>query len=246
MDLQEFLVMDKKNDSTMEAFFKNMKAHKYLHEEIEKIDKAFHSQTTLEGAWAPDISTEQALNLLHKAGKKFNLDIGVDVAASTLWNGKFYKYKNKLLTRDQQIEYISHLIHGFNLYYIEDPLEQEDFDGFSQLNHKKCLIAGDDLTTTNPERLQKALDFGSINAVIIKPNQIGSLIKTKQVIDMAKQNHIVPVLSHRSGETLDNTLAHLAVGFETPILKIGILGRERTSKIRELIKIEKEISNRTT
>jgi len=241
LDFQEFLVMDAASKTMQEKFFNNMKAHKILQQELKLIDKTFSNQTTIEGAWAPNISNEQALSIVQQVAKKLGLKYGIDIAASTFWNERKYKYRDKTLTREQQIDYVNQLIQEYTPDYVEDPLEQNDFDGFSQLKQSKCLICGDDLTVTNPERFQKALDFHSINAIIIKPNQIGSLIKTKQVIDTAKKNHITPVISHRSRETLDNTLAHLAVGFEIPIMKIGIIGRERTEKIKELIRIEKEI-----
>jgi enolase len=241
LDFQEFLVMEKSSGSIKDSFFSNMKAHKLIHEELSILDSSFSGKTTIEGAWAPTISNEQALALLSSVAKTLGLNSGVDIAASTFYKDGIYHYRSQKLRREQQIEYLLSIMEKYSLRYIEDPLEQEDFDGFSQLMKGNRLICGDDLTATNPERLKKAIDFHSINAVIIKPNQIGSLIKTKKAIDMAKKHHIIPVLSHRSRETEDNTLAHLAVGFEAPILKIGILGKERTSKITELARIEKEL-----
>jgi len=241
LEFQEFLITDPHSKTVQEKFFRNMQAHKLLQQELEVMDKNFRNQTTLEGAWAPNLSNEQALSLMHQVAKKLHMNFGIDIAASTFYKKNKYIYRTKTMTREEQIRYINHLIREYEPFYIEDPLEQDDFDGFSQLEHHNCLIVGDDLTATNPERLQKAVDFHSINAVIIKPNQVGSLIKTKEVIDLARKNHITPILSHRSGETEDNTLAHLAVGFELPILKIGIIGRERLSKIKELIRIEGEL-----
>jgi len=103
----------------------------------------------------------------------------------------------------------------------------------------KCLITGDDLICTKYERLKKAIQKNSINAVIIKPNQNGSLIETKKVVDLAHENGIKTIISHRSGETMDSTIAHLAVGWQIPIIKTGVLGRERLTKLNELVKIER-------
>ena len=158
--------------------------------------------------------------------------------------GGEYNYKNysyslskTALSRKEQVGFINKLILDYGIEYVEDPLQENDFNGFKEIN--ASLVCGDDLVCTNIERLEKAL--GKINCIIVKPNQIGSLIKTKEAIDFAKENKIIPVISHRSGETMDNIISHLAVGFEIPYIKLGIYGRERTAKIKELIKIEKKI-----
>lgn len=239
LDFQEFLTIDEKAKSVSDAFFKNMKMHKSVLEEIDDVDKGFDRKKTIEGAWAPEISNIKALEIMRKVSKRLKCKIGLDIAASNFYEDGGYKYKDgRRLSREEQIDFVNELIKKNKLYYVEDGLEQEDFDGFSQIKRRKCLVVGDDLITTNPKRLKKAIDFHSINGVIIKPNQIGSIIKTKEVIDMAKKHHITPVISHRSGETSDNTISHIAVGFEIPIIKIGITGEERISKIKELIKIE--------
>ena len=132
------------------------------------------------------------------------------------------------------------------MFYVEDPFDESDFDGFSQLTSKvgdKCLICGDDLFVTNKELLAKGIEKKAANAIIIKPNQIGSLSDTYATVKLAKENDIVPVVSHRSGETTDETIAHLAVGFQAPMIKTGAIGGERIAKLNELIRIEEEMLN---
>jgi len=173
-----------------------------------------------------------------------NLKIGLDVAASSFWDGKNYVYRDKQFSPKEQIDYISLLIEKYKLHYFEDPLHQEDFLGFAKLTEKykdQCMICGDDLTVTNIDRLKKAIEKKSINAMIIKPNQNGSLLDTADVIKAAKKHKLYLIISHRSGETLDTSIAHLAVGFEIPMIKCGIYGKERKIKLSEISKIGRQI-----
>jgi enolase len=137
------------------------------------------------------------------------------------------------------------LIERYNLVYVEDPLDEEDFSGFKELmakiKNKDTMIVGDDLTTTNIHRTERAFRAGAINAMIIKPNQIGSLIEVKKVVEFCKKNKIKTIFSHRSGETMDYILADLAFGFQADYIKTGIYGRERLIKLKRLIDIEKKM-----
>lgn len=241
LEFQEFLIIDKEGKSFFESAFKNKKVHRILCEKLEKLDKNFKNHVTSEGAWCPDLDIETVLDLLKKVCKKFKLKLGIDVAASQFFKNGKYCYRNKILNRDEQIDYINRLIKKYELYYVEDPLEENDFKGFSLINKKNCLIVGDDLTVTNLERVRKALINNSINGLIIKPNQCGSLIMVKDVIDFANKCNVVNIISHRSGETLDSTISDLAVGFNIPIIKCGVFGKEREAKINRLIDIEKEL-----
>jgi len=151
---------------------------------------------------------------------------------------------NESKVRYRPVETVIEEIEKYKLHYIEDPLMEEDFKGFAKLNSKfgtKCMITGDDLTVTNMERLKLALKNKSINSMIIKPNQNGSLISTKEVIEEANKNKLYLIISHRSGETNDATISHLAIGFKIPIIKCGIFGEEREVKLKEIIKIENQI-----
>ena len=128
----------------------------------------------------------------------------------------------------------------YELYYLEDPVEENDFDGFSELRGKTpAMVVGDDLTVTNMTRLKKALQSRSVNAIIVKPNQNGSLLKVKEICDFCKSKEIAIVFSHRSGETLDTTIADLALAWKADFIKTGIFGKEREAKLNRLIQIEK-------
>ena len=204
-----------------------------------------------EGAWETNKTNEEVLDImikvrndLRKQGK--NVFIGLDVAGSSFYKNNRYGYKNKrvILNKSGQIKYIKKLIKKYEIYYTEDPLEENDFYGFTELRKAKSFIVGDDLTTTNPDRLKKAIGMRSINAIIVKPNQIGSLIKTKQVIDIAKANNITTIISHRSGETIDDTIADLAVSWDCDFIKTGIYGKVREAKLKRLIEIEKRLKRK--
>ena len=170
------------------------------------------------------------------------------MASSEFWDsdkGK-YVYNQDGIERDtgEQVEYVKDIIETYGMFYVEDPFDENDFEGFAQLTSAcgdKCLICGDDLFVTNREILQKGIDEKAANAIIIKPNQIGSLSQTYATVKLAKENGIVPVVSHRSGETTDETIAHLAVAWGSPIIKTGAVGGERIAKLYELIRIEEEL-----
>jgi len=205
-------------------------------------------KTNDEGAWETDKTNEEILDIMKKVVEKFKqqgkkIVIGLDIAASSFYKNMIYDYKNspQELNKAQQINYIKELINKYHIYYLEDPLEENDFSGFRNLIKKGCFIVGDDLTTTNPERLKKAIRVKSINAIIIKPNQIGSLIKTKQVIGLAKKYKIATIISHRSGETMDNTISDLGIAWGCDFIKTGIYGKTRKSKLKRLINIENSL-----
>jgi len=241
LEFQEFLIIDRESKSFFDSAFKNKKVHQILLEKLQKLDSNFKNQKTSEGAWSPNLSIEDVLHLLKKVCKKYKLRIGVDIAASQFYKNGKYVYKDKTLNRDEQIDYVNRLIKKYDLYYIEDPLEENDFKGFSLISKKNCLVVGDDLTVTNIDRVRKALMNNSINGLIIKPNQCGSLVKMKEVLDFSNNCNVVNIISHRSGETLDSTISDLAVGFNIPIIKCGVFGKEREAKINRLIDIEKSL-----
>jgi enolase len=174
-------------------------------------------------------------NMIDEFGVKIHC--GIDIASSQFFN-KRYNYKNsaKMLDKKNQIIYMAEIADKF--YYLEDPLDENDFDGFKELRKKtKGLIIGDDLTVTNLDRIIRATKKKSINAVIIKPNQNGSLIAVKDIVDFCRKNNIKTIFSHRSGETSENILADLAFGFQADFIKTGICGRGRDDKLNRLIDI---------
>ena len=133
------------------------------------------------------------------------------------------------------------LVERYGLFSVEDPLEEEDFAGYARLTALvggKCHVIGDDLFATNVERLQKGIRIRAANAILIKPNQIGTLSGAKAAVDLAHRHGYATVMSHRSGETTDETIAHLAVAFGCLGIKTGAVGGERIAKLNELIRIE--------
>jgi len=239
-DFQEFLLIP--NEKSVEKNFEiNKKIKAELKEILLREDNKFKGEKNDEDAWKTSMNEKEILEIL----KKIKMPIGIDAASSTFYKRKNYNYNNPKFKRStkEQFEYINNLLRNFGIFYIEDPFEENDFESFSELLKKfpDRLIVGDDLTTTNPERLKKAIKMKSINAIIVKPNQIGSLSEVKEVVELAKKNNIKIVFSHRSGETEENILADLAFGFQADFFKCGITGKEREVKIKRLIEIENSL-----
>lgn len=248
-DFQEFLIIPKMTNFSDASF-----VMKKVHEEIGKRLKEMNACGELndENAWSTSLSNEECLKILDEVRRMIesevggDIEIGVDVASSSFYNGKNYVYRNPeaSLSNKEQISYVSELVENENIFYVEDVLHEEAFEYFKLFREKnkgKCLVVGDDLTVTNVKRFIEAIKNKSINAIIVKPNQIGSLIEVKKIIEIAKKLDIVTIMSHRSGETLDYILADLAFGFQTEFIKTGILGKEREAKLKRLIQIEKSI-----
>lgn len=242
-DFQEFLFISKAR-KFFDRVFINKQAYK-LAGEILKGKKVND-----EGAWHTALDNEAVLEIMnivkHAIKKQFGeeIEIGVDVAASTFFTGKFYNYKNKKqrLNKEQQINYVAKLIKNHDINYIEDPLEEKEFYDFYELKTKTTgLIVGDDLTVTNLIRLKKAVQNKCINALIVKPNQNGSLLKVREICDFCRDKGIKIVFSHRSGETLDDTIADLAVAWKADFLKAGIFGKEREAKLNRIVQVEKSL-----
>ena len=257
-DIQEFLIVPIGATNITEAVFANSNVHKRLKELIQSKDQTFTGGKGDEGGWAPNISNYDALEFQAQACEEVGDEMGIkirpslDMAASEMWDAsqEKYIYTQEDIARDtgEQIEFVNEIINTYKMLYVEDPLHEADFAGFADLTAKagdKCLICGDDLFVTNKEILQEGIDIKAGNSIIIKPNQIGTLTDTYETVKLAKENQYVPVVSHRSGETPDETIAHLAVAFSAPLIKTGALGGERIAKLNELIRIEEEVSNPT-
>jgi enolase len=173
----------------------------------------------------------------------FEVGFGLDIAATELWDGTAYQYGDDARSPEEQVEYVADLVDEYDLVYVEDPLEEDDFDGFADLTERvgdRTLVCGDDLFVTNVERLQTGIDGDAANSILIKPNQIGTLSAAFDAIELATRNGLTPVVSHRSGETEDTTIAHLAVATDAPFIKTGTVGGERTAKLNELIRIAED------
>jgi len=256
-DIQEFHAIAVGAKEYSSAYFATAKVHRKV-AELLKADKGnFTGGKGDEGAWAPNMLNEGCLELLAKACEAVGSEAGfkimpaLDVAASSFFDAKkeAYVYARESVTRDrgEQLDFIVELVKKYKLFYVEDPLEEEDFEGFAELTRKvgkDCLICGDDLYVTNVGRIEVGMKQKAANAVLIKPNQIGTLTDTLRAVELAKKNKCTPVISHRSGETTDNTIAHLAVAWRCPMIKTGVVGGERIAKLNELIRIEEELGNK--
>jgi enolase len=190
-----------------------------------------------EAAWTADISNEAALELVCKLAKKARALVGVDIAASHFYKNGTYAWSDRTLSRDAHIARVLGFVKKYGLSYVEDPLHQEDFAGFSSIVQAvkgQALVCGDDLVATNIDRLKRAAREHAVDAVIIKPNQTGTVSGALAVIAHATKNKITPVLSHRSRETPDTSVCALAQ--LCPIAKLGVAGI-RTVKLNGLLRL---------
>jgi enolase len=255
-DIQEFLVLPLGADSFLEAATANIQVHGKIGEVLRKRDKLFGGGKSDEGAWVANVGDLEALEVLGNVCEEvggelgFECGMGVDVAASSLWNGKGkkYVYERERKKRDsgEQLDFILDIIKKYHLAYVEDAFHEEDFESFAELTKKAkdCLICGDDLFTTNSERLLRGAKAQAANAVIIKVNQVGTLTDAAETIEMARRSGYTPVMAHRSGDSCDWHIAHLAVAFRCPIIKTGIVEGARIAKINELVRIEEFLGER--
>jgi enolase len=251
-DIQEFLLLPIGARSIAQAAEANIKVHSQIGKLLSR-----STATPLgrgdEGAWVANLTTEDVLQTIANAcdivsGEMgVNIRMGVDIAASTLWNedekAYIYQRDGRRLSEADQLEFIVGLVDSYGLAYIEDPFHEDDFESFAKLRKRlsNTLICGDDLIVTNLKRLQIASKLGAVNAVIIKPNQVGTVSDARKTTEEALKLNYVPVISHRSGDVCGGELAHLSVGLGCPIIKCGIIGGERVSKVNELIRIEEKL-----
>ena len=246
-EIQEFLVVPTGASGAKEAVFANAAVHRKVRELLNARDKPCGKGD--EGAWAPEITDLAAFEIVKEAtvivseDAGFEIGMGIDVAASQMWyeNDSTYHYRDTTRTTEEQIAYICELVDHYGLIYVEDPLHEDDFAGFAELTDQvgdRCLVCGDDLFVTNPGRIIDGISNGSTNCVLIKPNQIGTLTETFEAVRLAHTNGMDTVMSHRSGETTDTAISHLATAFNCIFLKTGIVGGERIAKLNELLRIE--------
>ncbi|MEK6792875.1 MAG: hypothetical protein AABX96_04485 [Nanoarchaeota archaeon] len=242
-NFQEFLVIPKSP-----KFSENLNIMNYVYSHVK--DNLSSHGVNDEGAWLVSSTDNEVLHALSKIisntrdRSQYPIVLGVDAACSTLFNKGKYNYTNKKLNQLEQIDFIEEITINYGVGYIEDPLEQHDFKGFAKLNkffNNKCLIVGDDLTATQYGRVVGAIRTKSINAMIIKPNQNGSLLELKRIFDLCRKHGIKTVMSHRSGETLDSGLADYAVGFGADYIKCGVATKWREAKLKRLLEIERKI-----
>ncbi|AOW79957.1 enolase; phosphopyruvate hydratase [Halodesulfurarchaeum formicicum] len=242
--IQEFLAAPIGAPSIRDAVFANAAVHQTAGELLR--DRGEAPAKGDEGAWAPSITEDVAFEIMAEATDSvadsfgFEIGFGLDVAAAELYEDGAYQYGTDSKSTAEQIEYVAEMVREYDLVYVEDPLDENDFDGFAELTDQvgdRTLICGDDLFVTNTARLAEGIERGAANSILIKPNQIGTLSDTVDAVELAQRSGYDPVISHRSGETEDTTIAHLAVATDAPFIKTGAVGGERTAKLNELIRI---------
>jgi enolase len=248
-DIQEFLVMSQA-DSVSDCVFGNARTHRIVGEMLKKKLPGHAIGKGDEGAWVAALSNDDALLLLVEAcdlassEMGFKILPGLDMAASEYYRKGKYVYKEKSYTPEKHVDFVVGLIHDYELHLVEDPMDQNDFKGYASLTQEvgeDCVIVGDDLFVTNRERLFKGVEAGAANAILIKPNQIGTLTDTYETVQLAKLHGYKTVISHRSGETTSDAIAHLGVAFGSHAIKCGAVGGERIAKLNELIRIEEDM-----
>ena len=253
VDFQEFMIIP----IGACCFKEGLRMCAEIYHTLKKILHEKHLSTAVgdEGGFAPNVKdAKEALSLIveavEKAGYKLKEEIviALDVAASELYNKEFKKYvfegEDVIRSSEELVAYYEKLIEEFPIISIEDPMDEEDWDGWKLMTErlgKKVQLVGDDLFVTNTKRLQKGIDMGVANAILIKVNQIGTLTEAFEAIELAKKSGYRSIISHRSGETEDSTIADIAVAFSTGQIKTGAPCRtERVAKYNQLLRIEED------
>lgn len=251
LDFQEFMIVP-----NAETFSKRLQIGSEVFHTLKKVLEKEGYQTAVgdEGGFAPNIKTnEEALDFIIKAIKEAgyepskDVNIALDVAASEFYKDGIYYLKGAglKLTTDELIDYYQTLLDKYPIISIEDPLDENDWQGFQKMTKiygDKISIVGDDLFVTNKKYLQKGIDMKVANAILIKINQIGTITETLETINLAKENGYKTIISHRSGETEDTSIASLAVGLNLGYIKTGSLSRtDRICKYNELLRIEEAL-----
>ncbi len=251
LDFQEFMIVPE-----APSFAERLRIGSEVFHSLKSVlkEKGLSTNVGDEGGFAPNLNTnvealDAIIDAIKLAGYKpgENVFLALDVAASEFYrDGKYYlKGENRILTTSGLISYYEDLINKYPIISIEDPVDENDWEGFSEITQKlgdKIQLVGDDLFVTNKEYLQKGIDMKAGNAILLKVNQIGTITETLETIKMAKDAGYKTIISHRSGETEDVTIADLAVALNLGQIKTGSLSRtDRTSKYNELLRIEETL-----
>ncbi|NIP37533.1 MAG: phosphopyruvate hydratase [Candidatus Dadabacteria bacterium] len=252
LDFQEFMIAPYGFKSFSDAIRAGVETFHHLKSLLKS--KSYSTAVGDEGGFAPNLnSNEQAIELvmeaIQKAGysAKKNIAIALDVASSEFYEKGKYSIGAKNFDRDAMIKMYQKLTKNYEIISIEDPMYENDWQGWKDLTGaigKNVQLVGDDLFVTNTRRLQKGIDNGIANSILIKVNQIGSLTETMQAIDMAKKAGYTNIISHRSGETEDSTIADIAVATNVGQIKTGSASRsDRIAKYNQLLRIEEELGD---
>ena len=243
-DWQEFLLIPYMAKSPMDAIESLVHAWQAIGEELNQ--KKILIGRNLESAWMANIDEEETLGLVSSIASDWHMKLGVDFAASSMWDGKYYNYKKGgiKLTTDQQFELVKETAEKYKIWYLEDPFHENGFASFKALTRElgsRHLVVGDDLYCTQLRRLEQGVQEKATNGIIIKPNQVGTLFQAGRVVSLAQSKDMAPVVSHRSGETADDWIADLGLLWNAPLIKTGVMGMERLAKHNRLIQLWEEV-----
>ena len=248
-DIQEVLVCPIGSKTINEALETNFKIHKDVRILLEKKDKNFTYGRGDEGAWAPNLNNDDAVSIVAQAVEDSDLRLGrdialgIDFASSSLWDPKrkTYDYSRQGLVRttQEQIDFVEDLIKNYHLIYAEDPVNEDDFESMATITKRNnnCFITGDDMLVTKSERVDEARKYGACNAAILKVNQAGALYDALDFANTCAKYNIRIITSHRSGESIDSHISHIAVATASKMIKTGVVGGERVSKLNELLRL---------
>jgi enolase len=252
LDFQEFMIIPQNK-----TFEERIRVGAEVFHTLKKVlkEKGYNTNVGDEGGFAPDLkSNEEGFKVIIEAitlaGYKPGEDVklGIDVAASEFYEDGKYHVDGKLLTTEELIAFYEDLVSKYPIISIEDPVDENDWEGFASITERlgdKIQLVGDDLFVTNIECLQKGIDNKAGNAILLKLNQIGTYTETIKTINLAKEHNYKTVISHRSGETEDTTIADLAVGLNLGQIKTGSMSRtDRVCKYNQLIRISEELNNK--
>ena len=255
VDFQEFMIMP----IGACCFKEGLRMCSEIYHTLKRILHAQNLSTGVgdEGGFAPNVAdAKEALRFISRAVNEAGYELGkeiafaMDVAATELYDKAFGKYvfegENKIRSAEEMVDYYEELLEEFPIISIEDPMDEEDWEGWKLITErlgKRIQLVGDDLFVTNTDRLQKGIDKGVANAILVKVNQIGTLTEAFKAIELAKTSGYRSIISHRSGETEDSIIADIAVAFQTGQIKTGAPCRsERVAKYNQLLRIEEELN----
>ena len=252
LDFQEYMIIPKRD-----TIKERIRVGAEIFHTLKKVlkEKGYNTNVGDEGGFAPDLqSNEEGFQVIIEAIELAgyipgeDVSIGIDVVASEFFEDGKYSVDGKLLTTEELINFYEELVNKYPIISIEDPVDENDWDGFRLITEKlgnKIQLVGDDLFVTNIECLQKGIDNQSGNAILLKLNQIGTYTETIRTIELAKKHNYKTIISHRSGETEDTTIADLAVGLDLGQIKTGSMSRtDRICKYNQLLRIEEELNNK--
>jgi len=253
IDLQEFMLMP----LGAETFSEGLRIAAETYHALKKLlhERGLSTAVGDEGGFAPDLpSTESAIEAIleaaERAGHRDRVAIALDPASSELFSDGVYRFEGREASLAEMAEFYAGLVEKFPIVSIEDGNAEDDWDGWKATTERlgdRVQLVGDDLFVTNPARLQEGIDRGVANSILIKVNQIGTLTETIDAVRLAHANGYSAVMSHRSGETEDATIADLAVALGTGQIKTGAPARtDRVAKYNQLLRIEEELGDRAT